>query len=195
MTAVVEGIPTLLHIAVFLFFLGLIDFLFSINDTIAGIVLGTVFLGVLSYIIVTILPTLRLHCPYRTPLSGICWRLLQLTGWIQYYDPITFSSRRIQGSMSEGRETIATQILPNRYDRDQRALLWTIESLTEDSELEPFVSGISDFLSDSRQGKGSQRISKAMFDILLDKRVSFVERVIKLLKTCQQPTLLAENLR
>ena len=71
----IEAIVTLLHISVFLFFTGLVDFFISINTTVAHVTLGCVVLFALAYGILTILPSLRFNCPYRTPLSGITWRL------------------------------------------------------------------------------------------------------------------------
>ena len=71
----IEGIITLLHISVFLFFTGLVEFLLPINTTVAYVTLGSVTLFAFAYGILTILPNLSFNCPYRTPLSGITWRL------------------------------------------------------------------------------------------------------------------------
>jgi hypothetical protein len=71
----IEAIITLLHISVFLFFTGLVEFLLPTNKTVAYVTLGCVALFAYSYGILTILPNLSFNCPYRTPLSGITWRL------------------------------------------------------------------------------------------------------------------------
>ena len=73
----IEAITALLHVSVFLFFTGLVDFFFPINTTIAYFTLGCVLMFALAYTILTILPNLRFNSPYRTPLSGITWRLSQ----------------------------------------------------------------------------------------------------------------------
>ncbi|KAH8987104.1 hypothetical protein EDB86DRAFT_2951931 [Lactarius hatsudake] len=75
----VEAIPLLLHTSVFLFFAGLIDFLLPINDVVAFSALGCVVVFALAYVIFTLLPSLHLNCPYRTPLSGITYISLQLS--------------------------------------------------------------------------------------------------------------------
>jgi hypothetical protein len=75
----IETMPTLLHLSVFLFFAGLVDFLFPINTTVAYFTLGCVTLFALAYAILTILPNIRLNCPYRTPLSEITWYLSQFS--------------------------------------------------------------------------------------------------------------------
>ncbi|KAH9071518.1 hypothetical protein EDB83DRAFT_253679 [Lactarius deliciosus] len=79
MTRAIEAMPMLLHLSVFLFFAGLIDFLIPINTTVAYFTLGWIALFALAYVILTILPNLYLNCPYRTPLSGFTWRLSQFS--------------------------------------------------------------------------------------------------------------------
>ena len=64
MTTIVESIPTFLHVAVLLFILGLIQFLFSVNLVVAGAVLGIFLLSVSLYIGMTILPIIWAECPY-----------------------------------------------------------------------------------------------------------------------------------
>ncbi|KAI0062753.1 hypothetical protein BV25DRAFT_1803564, partial [Artomyces pyxidatus] len=64
----VEALPALLHASVVLFFVGLIDFLFSINNAVAYVLLGFVVLGALIYLGLTMLPILYPNCPYATPL-------------------------------------------------------------------------------------------------------------------------------
>ena len=78
----IEAITALLHVSVFLFFAGLVDFFFPINTTIAYFTLGCVLLFALAYTTLTILPHLRFESPYRTPLSGITWRLSQRSFYV-----------------------------------------------------------------------------------------------------------------
>ena len=73
----VTPITTLLHISVFLFFGGLVEFLFPIHTTVAYTTLGCIGLFALPYAILTILPTISLQFPFGTPLSGITWHLSQ----------------------------------------------------------------------------------------------------------------------
>ncbi|KAI0266172.1 hypothetical protein BC834DRAFT_782276, partial [Gloeopeniophorella convolvens] len=67
MARAVETIPLLLHISVFLFFIGLVDFLLSINKAVAWVFFGYVALFTTVYAIMTLLPNMFLNCPYRTP--------------------------------------------------------------------------------------------------------------------------------
>ncbi|KAH9015802.1 hypothetical protein EDB85DRAFT_1875500, partial [Lactarius pseudohatsudake] len=72
---VVTPITGLLHVSVFLFFAGLVEFLFPIYTTVAYTTLGCIGMFALLYAMLTILPNIYLNCPYGTPMSEITWRL------------------------------------------------------------------------------------------------------------------------
>jgi Family of unknown function (DUF6535) len=71
----VEMTPTLLHLSVFLFFAGLMIFTFVSHQTVAIALSISVGLFSLAYFALTVLSCFRLNCPYRTPMSSICWFL------------------------------------------------------------------------------------------------------------------------
>jgi hypothetical protein len=79
MSQAVEAMPFLLHTSVFLFFAGLIEFLFTINNAVARYTLGCVVFFASIYAILTLVPNWRLNCPYRTPLSGITYYSIQFS--------------------------------------------------------------------------------------------------------------------
>ncbi|KAF8270569.1 hypothetical protein EI94DRAFT_1798047 [Lactarius quietus] len=79
MSHAVEMMPLILHISVFLFFAGLIDFIFPIDKVVAFFALGCVTVFAFVYAILTLLPNLRLNSPYRTPLSGFTFFVLQFS--------------------------------------------------------------------------------------------------------------------
>ena len=79
MARAVATMPTLLHISVFLFFVGLVEFLFPIYTTVAYATLGCIGVFALAYAILTVLPNICLNCPYGTPLSGFTWRISQVS--------------------------------------------------------------------------------------------------------------------
>jgi hypothetical protein len=189
MKTVVEGIPTLMHIAVFLFLAGLVDFLFAIDHLVAYTTLVIVATCAALYLFITFLPIVRWHCPYRTPLSAICWRILQFLGILQYID-ILGSRQNIEGSMEQGREMLATEESPERDQRDREALLWTMESLTDNIELEPFVEGIPAFLLD-----GSYQVASLMRELMFNEDVALMGRIVKLLLTCKEPGAMTEDRR
>ncbi|KZP07640.1 hypothetical protein FIBSPDRAFT_803809 [Athelia psychrophila] len=146
---IVEAIPALLHTSVFLFFAGLVEFMFPINLTIALVILVAVATVGSAYLLATLVSALYLDCPYRTPLSFPCWRSLQalrLTvrklsslahgGWSQW-------AHMHHGTLDDIREREATR----RYSeallvRDTRALQWTVNNLTENADFAPFAESI-----------------------------------------------------
>ena len=75
----VGTMPFLLHISVFLFFAGLIEFLLPINAVVAFSTLGLVVACAIIYAVLTLFPILRPNCPYRTPLSGFTYSLFHLS--------------------------------------------------------------------------------------------------------------------
>ena len=77
MARVVATMPLLLHISVFLFFVGLVEFLFPTDATVSYSTLGLVIAFALAYAMITVSPNLYLNSPYATPLSRVTWRLSQ----------------------------------------------------------------------------------------------------------------------
>ncbi|KAF8260771.1 hypothetical protein EI94DRAFT_1429532, partial [Lactarius quietus] len=65
----VEVLPTLLHASLFLFFAGLVVFLFSVHHTVFSVVLWWVGLCTATYLCITFMPIFRHDSPYYTPLS------------------------------------------------------------------------------------------------------------------------------
>jgi hypothetical protein len=63
---VVDALPTILHIAVFLFFAGLVEFLFDINKIVAWFAVVIVVLCSVAYALVSLQPIVSLRSPYRT---------------------------------------------------------------------------------------------------------------------------------
>jgi hypothetical protein len=160
----VEALPALLHISVFLFFAGLVDFLININHTVAFSLLSAVVVGTSAYFLFTVLPLIYPNSPYQTPLTSLLWIFQQTTLLIsldllrrfvkfmyehtgvvvwKLYGRIIFKlddhSRRFRQGLSRSRETLA---LGQPTEMDSRALSWTLDALDEDHELEQFVAAI-----------------------------------------------------
>lgn len=73
MNLAVETVPTLLHLSVFLFFIGLVIFFFPINKAVAIATSASVGVFAGIYFALTILPFVGRKCPYRTPMSSLWW--------------------------------------------------------------------------------------------------------------------------
>jgi Family of unknown function (DUF6535) len=69
----VETLPTLLHISLFLFFSGLLVFLFNINHTTFSVVVWWIGLSGGVYGCITLMPIFRHDSPYYAPLSLSAW--------------------------------------------------------------------------------------------------------------------------
>jgi hypothetical protein len=160
----VEALPALLHVSVFLFFAGLVDFLININHTVAFSLLSSVVVGTSAYFLFTVLPLIYPNSPYQTPLTTLLWisqqtmLLISLdllrrfvkfmyehTGIVVWklYGRILFKlddhSRRFRQGFLRSRESIA---LMQPTEMDSRALSWALDALDEDHELEQFVAAI-----------------------------------------------------
>ncbi|KAJ7153342.1 hypothetical protein C8R46DRAFT_961697 [Mycena filopes] len=130
---VVDLIPLLLHIALVLFLAGLVAFLSPINQVLMGLIGASLALFLMLYAMMTILPLVRLDCPYRTPFSSVAWNILQRTRRHFRFSP---------SSTSNITDAVVDMALADSAKRDQLALKWTLDSLTDDVELLPFLEAI-----------------------------------------------------
>ena len=160
----VEALPALLHASVFLFFVGLVDFLININDTVAFSLLSAVVVAASAYFLFTAIPLMYPNAPYQTPLTAVLWIFHQATllvsldamrrvvkffyertGFVVWklYGRIIYKlddhSRRLAQGFARSREVIA---LRQPTKMDSRALSWALDALDEDRELEEFVAAI-----------------------------------------------------
>ncbi|KAJ7269121.1 hypothetical protein C8J57DRAFT_1324605 [Mycena rebaudengoi] len=68
-------LPTVLHLSLFLFMVGLVVFLFPLDRTLARVVACIAGFLCGTYIITNFLPIIIIQCPYRTPLSVVLYPL------------------------------------------------------------------------------------------------------------------------
>jgi hypothetical protein len=151
MHAVVGLIPLLLHLSLFFFFGGLVAFLVGVNTTVAYVAAGLLAVIFILYGYVTVLPLIQFDCPYKTPLSNVLWNVRRyfLDSYQSLPDdahdepPLSLESVNLhRRSMVNAMIAKATVRSIQREERDKRALVWTMKSLANDDELEPFVEGI-----------------------------------------------------
>ncbi|KAH9053307.1 hypothetical protein EDB87DRAFT_1690540 [Lactarius vividus] len=166
----VEALPTLLHVSLFLFFAGLVIFLRSINLSIFKSVLSWVGVCISLYGCVTFMPVFRRDSPYHTPLSPLAQMIslivvlwfgqwVFLFGAVFYYiysllrletfsrKPLGDLAERIWESPMNLLKTGEEIALHSPSELDARAFMWTFDSLDEDQELEDFFSGLPGFRS------------------------------------------------
>jgi Family of unknown function (DUF6535) len=167
---VVEALPGLLHLSVFLFFTGLPIFLFGINHTVFIAVLSCVGTCGASYLCISIMPLVRHDSPYYTPLSTLIWscntglrwfylRILQsFTSHRPIYGWITASTRkdlvarvqehygRLRGGFIKSTEDSA---LKSFKEFDVQVLSWTFELVDEEDMLDRVLAAIPGFYNSS----------------------------------------------
>ena len=143
MPLVAEAVPGFLHISLFLFFTGLGDLLLNINTKVALSTLVPIGASGLLYIFMTFAPIVYPQSPYQNSFSGILWYLFQKSRGRR------FRNRRSDGemksvdtNMAQGQMQLAMEETEERKGRDVRAIRWLIDNLTEDAEMEKFLSAI-----------------------------------------------------
>jgi hypothetical protein len=90
---VFEALPAMLHLSVFLFFAGLVVFLWNFDPTISKLILSWVTGCVILYGYITFVPIFRHDSPYNTPLSPLAWSIvtgvsfltLRVFEWVSYF--------------------------------------------------------------------------------------------------------------
>ncbi|KAJ7238644.1 hypothetical protein C8J57DRAFT_1143922, partial [Mycena rebaudengoi] len=185
MHTVVEVIPLLLHASLILFFAGLVVFLIPVNPIIMALVSFLLIIVIAVYSLLTILPLKYLDSPYRTPLSTAFWNLFHSLSqrlWRHDYDiPAE--------TMVEAMSRAATTPSLERKARDDRALAWTVKSLADETELEPFVEAIAEVLCDSEGiRRGYRRRVRKLVD---NPDLRFCARIEELRASCDAGLLSA----
>jgi hypothetical protein len=177
----VEALPTLLHVSLFLFFAGLVVFLWNVHLTIFKSVLSWVGLCTALYGCITVVPIFHHDSPYYTPLTPLarlvlvvilralfvirhvfllvfctcCCHLLcccSIWRWLIKNDQRDLLEEALDMALM----TPEQAALNSPPEIDTRAFMWTFDRLDEDHELERFFSSLPDF-----------RCSKVVHDPLL----------------------------
>ena len=174
----VEGLPTLLHLSLFLFFGGLAGFLFNVDEEVFTCVVCWIGLFLIVYGLITLLPLIRHNSPYYTPLSKPVWFLNVSIPFVTHavlhsisYVFLFISRRRrdfewhytyriFRGMEKEAEETAEEQ----SSEIDVRILDWTISALGDDNSQEKFFQTIPGLFS-SRKVKNLEKVPQR---VLLD---------------------------
>jgi hypothetical protein len=161
----VEGLPTLLHISLFLFFGGILIYLYNVNHEIFFYVIGCIGLFSVVYGLITLLPLIRKDSPYYAPLSTPAWFLYASTlyiifkifafiisssidGGYQTWTRLHDLKDRYRGLMLGGVERAIDEIvLKQSSEIDIRILDWTISALGDEDTLENFFEAIPGFFN------------------------------------------------
>ena len=156
-----EGLPTLIHLSLFLFFGGLVIFLFNVHQEVFICVVWWIGLFSIVYGLITLLPLIRQDSPYYSPLSVPAWFLYAGIQYVTFtvLASIAYSCRWYKTShrfydlkfryrywMLGGVEKKAEEKAGERSSEiDVRILGWTISALGDDDSLEKFIEAIPGF--------------------------------------------------
>jgi hypothetical protein len=192
----VEALPTLIHVSLFLFFAGLVVFIWNVNLTIFKVVLSCVCVCVALYGCVTLIPIFRHDSPYYTPLTPLvrlvaivilyattilyfcfyvlAWFCVCGTSCFGLFRIFTYVLNRFKQVMELSLLTPEKAALKVSSEMDTRALMWTFDRLDEDHDLERFFSGLPGF-------HGSKMVKERLRSLNDEQRLRALEATIRLL--------------
>ena len=183
---VVEALPALVHLSLFIFFAGLVIYLFNINHTV--FTAAACWIGLLSsvYICITLMPCFLHDSPYNSPLSSTAWLLcapMFVAVWViptpfvcclglkvfkRYLSFVQdFMQWFIRGVEGEAEKAA----LDGSSEIDGHIVEWTIDASIEDDDLDKFTEAIpgfykSDVVNDLQKGPVKWKILRTMREFL-----------------------------
>ena len=142
MPSVARSVPGLVHVSLFLFFVGLCDSLLNAYTTVGVTTMIPIAICGSLYVTSMFSPILNPQSPFRNPFSGLIWYLKQKVHPRHYLDRVYGVSKNVSSNLSEGQMQLAMEENDGRKDRDVRAIRWLIHNSTEDDEMESFAMAI-----------------------------------------------------
>jgi hypothetical protein len=150
LSVVADALLSLIQLSLFLFFFGLLIYLFNVNHTAFIPAACSILVSVLVYLFITFMPFLRCESPYYTPLSsiiGLCWNM----------------------------EKAAKKTAQERSEElDNGILEWIFDAVVHDHQLTQFLENILGFCRSSVvknpllrvTSLGRERLTIAMMNLL-----------------------------
>ena len=175
-----DAVPTLQHLSLFLFFVGLLILLWNTHLTIFRAVVGWVVLSTAVYAYITLLPIFRPDSPYYTPLSSLVWPLY---GFMTYLSSnvlfITSTRGPIRMHLLGSLELTAEETVRKRSSEiDARILESTFDALGEDDTVEKFFKVIPGFLNSNLVNELKKNFPSALRIKFLDALDEFLHRTL-----------------
>ncbi|KAI0282670.1 hypothetical protein BC826DRAFT_274421 [Russula brevipes] len=153
---VMDSVPVMLHLSLFLFVAGLVVFGWTISNSIYNAIGWWLWNCGTTYAYVTLLPILRHDSPYYTPFTSVVWSLytgtlcvyFQLLKWITSHshaasrDFSNFRDKYRRLFLHGIEKTAEESALSHSPEIDGRSLIWTLKTLDDDDQLERFFAAI-----------------------------------------------------
>jgi hypothetical protein len=199
---VISAIPILLHLAILIFGAGLITYFFAFNNIVAYAALVAYSIAGTLYLVITISPLISLSSPFKTPISNVLWRTVQLIrlsaldvtqSVVSFILPDSIFNRfrlpKIIGACRERYHGGIVRAIEQRLETthsnmDTNSLGWAISSVQSDSALESFIAAIPRFLDTERHPHSKYTIGS----LLEDRDVRLGWSIGRLLQTCVRTT-------
>jgi Family of unknown function (DUF6535) len=178
-SVVAEAIPGLIHFSLFLFFIGLLIHLYNNNFTVFCAVVWWISVSTTAYLVITIMPILRVDSPYYSPLSTLAFRLYAV---LLYSVCCSKHLRRLAATyfsgLSRGIEKMAgRKVIKESSKVDSFILKWTFDAhaFASDDQQDQFFEYIYGFYSSNKivgnplrclATLGSRRFSSALVAFL-----------------------------
>ena len=191
----VRAVPTLIHISLLLFFVGLPIWLININRKVCWPVVAWLGLCAIGYMIITIIPIRNLDSPYYSPLSSFI-RYCKIVMQFIYYQFLevcvpTFRGgarardycKRLKLGMRDERVQASNK---DSQDHNLRVFERAFESLKQDSKLWQFFDAIPDFCAS--QGRPLETV-------IYLKRKELSGALVGLMDRTFSSTLVAESVK
>ncbi len=110
MPVVAEAVPGLLHVSLFLFFVGLSDSVLNINMTVGLSTTIPIAISGFLYIFMIFALVIYPQSPYQTSFSGPIWYLVQKLGGHRYKDRGSDgASKSVSSNMAQGQMQLAME--------------------------------------------------------------------------------------
>ena len=143
MPVVAEAVPGLLHVSLFLFFVGLCDTVLNINTAVGISTTVPVGISGLLYIFTTFAPIIFPNSPYQNSFSVLIWYLAQKLRFRRYKDRSSDGTvKPVSSNIAVGQMQLAMEETEERKGRDERGIRWLVDNLTEDAEMDSFLATI-----------------------------------------------------
>jgi hypothetical protein len=143
MPVVAESVPCFLHVSLFLFFVGLGDFVTNINTTVGLSTTIPIGINGLMYIFTIFAPVIYPQSPYQNLFSGLVWYIIQKSKlFARRFRDRNGESKFVSTNMTQGQMQLAMEETEDRKARDARSIWWLVDNLTEDAEIESLSMAI-----------------------------------------------------
>ena len=192
---VVEGLPTLVHLSLFLFFAGLAIFLFNINHEVFKSAVWWIALFSIVYGLITVMPIVRHDSPFFSPLSLPAWFLYASTSYLSFKVLFSIKSDRIyvfktwqrlrtlkeryRGWILGGVDKAAEETASKRSSEiDVHILDWTIDALNDDDKLEKFFEAVPGFFNSKLVKDLRENFTDSLLEKFWKGSDGFIDRTI-----------------